>query len=550
MEGMELMNRQIQLLDCTLRDGGYINDWEFGHNRILNLYERIVAASIDIVEVGFIDERRPFDYNRAIYPDTSSIKETFVMTGSRPPMLVGMIDYGTCSLQHIEPAKDSILDGIRVIFKKHRMHEAIEYCGEIKKLGYDVFVQLVAVSSYTDDDIYEVAELVNGIAPYAVSMVDTYGLLYPEQLIHYYELLNKLVLPNIKIGFHAHNNLQLAFANALAFVNRPTDRDIVVDGTLYGMGKSAGNAPLEMLAPYLNQNYDRKYDTDSLLEGIEDSIKDIYSRSPWGYKTQFYLSAEYACHPNYVSILLKKDDLSVSDISRILDELPDDDSRILYNREIIEKLYADYLRKNYNDSERALTLSKQLCGRKILIIGPGKNIKLQSDKVKSFIELNAPIIISINYIPDDIIPDFAFVSKKSRYQEMTTHLKSIDISGKEIGLIVTSGVEPLEKTPYVFDRTPLLEKKEEIIDNSFIMLLKILNMANVSEVYCAGLDGYSDTEDNYFREDMEYSFIKKVARQLNYHIKEVLLTELRDIKVNFVTYSHYDNVEDTNYGAY
>lgn len=102
-------------------------------------------------------------------------------------------------------------------------------------------------------------------------MVDTYGLLHPDDMLHYYEILDKYVDSDVQIGFHAHNNFQLAYANALAFLEKETNREIVVDGTLYGMGKSAGNAPLELLAMRLNDKYSSRYKINPMLEGIEEA---------------------------------------------------------------------------------------------------------------------------------------------------------------------------------------------------------------------------------------------------------------------------------------
>ena len=163
----------VSLLDCTLRDGGYINDWNFGHDELICLYERIVSSGVDIIEVGFLDDRRTFDINRSIMPDTDSVERIYGRVDRRKAMIVGMIDYGTCSLSHISKCEDSYLDGIRVIFKKHMMKEAVAFCGELKKLGYQVFVQAVSITSYSDEELLKLISLVNVIEPYAVSLVDT-----------------------------------------------------------------------------------------------------------------------------------------------------------------------------------------------------------------------------------------------------------------------------------------------------------------------------------------------------------------------------------------
>ena len=105
------MVNDIKLLDCTLRDGGYLNDWEFGRSNIINIFERLVSAKIDIIETGFIDERRTYDRERTIFPDTDSINETYGKLDKGSSMIVGMIDYGTCSADRIGDADGCFLTG-------------------------------------------------------------------------------------------------------------------------------------------------------------------------------------------------------------------------------------------------------------------------------------------------------------------------------------------------------------------------------------------------------------------------------------------------------
>lgn len=139
--------KTVRLLDCTLRDGGFINDWKFGHDDIINIFERSVSAGTDIIEVGFLDERREFDKNRTIMPDTAAVNEIFDGADRGKSMIVGMIDYGTCGTDKVCEKPDSILDGIRVIFKKKNRFEALEYIRALKEKGYKMFVQPVSITS-------------------------------------------------------------------------------------------------------------------------------------------------------------------------------------------------------------------------------------------------------------------------------------------------------------------------------------------------------------------------------------------------------------------
>lgn len=532
--------RKITLLDCTLRDGGYVNDWDFGHDNLISIFERTVDAGVDIVEVGFIDERRPYDYNRSIFPDIESVKRTFAGVKKRPSMVLGMIDYGTCQPENIEPCEESFLDGIRVIFKKQKMYDAMKFCGQLKTLGYKVFSQLVSITAYNDRELAELIHLVNAVEPYAVSMVDTYGLLDPSKMLHYYEILDKNVNPCVRIGFHAHNNFQLAYANTMAFLEKETARDIVADGTLFGMGKSAGNAPLELVAMFMNNKYNTKYDVQSMMESIEESIKPFFSKSPWGYNMYFYLSASNGCHPSYVQYLQNKENLSVSKVNEILSRIEPNEKKLLYDNTLIERLYQNYVLSENTDDRDYAMLGRELQGKHILLIGPGKNIKLQFEKVRRYIDEFHAVTISINYKPDKITPDYVFLTKANRYNEMSTVLLEGNIK-----TIATSNIECRNgRFDYQIYRAPLLEQKEEIKDNSFLMLLKVLRKAGVNHVACAGLDGYSDKEENYAVPGMEYDFVKRAAAHLNYHIRSVITEEFGDMDIDFITYSHYAETED------
>lgn len=539
---------QISLLDCTLRDGGYLNDWKFGHGNLISVFERLVDSGVDIIEIGFLDERRPFDIDRSIMPDTESVEKIYGLLDRKQAMVVGMIDYGTCGIENIQPCEESFLDGIRVIFKKHLMHPAMKFCAELKKKGYKVFSQLVSITSYSDEELLELVDLVNDVKPYAVSMVDTYGLLYPEKLLHYYNILDQHVDLQVQIGFHAHNNLQLAYANSLSFLNKSGRHKIVVDGTLFGMGKSAGNAPLELLAVYLNENFEKQYKIDPMLEGINESIMEFYAKVPWGYQTFFYLCGKNRCHPNYLTYLNNTQNLSLSTVDMLLAQIEPEEKKLLYDESVAEQLYETYLENAGSDTASKEAFTKEIEGKSVLLIGPGRNIRLQEEKVRKFIEEEEPFVISINYVPEQLNVNCVFVTNSKRYHDMTLTLKEDKNAG--IKFLATANVECRNgRFDFVINRAPLLERNERIVDNSFLMLVKFLKSIGVRKVFCAGFDGYSDKESNYCDPTMEYAFIKQEAPHLNRHMKSAIVELRQTMDIQFITYSAYDAEEDINGAA-
>jgi len=528
--------KSIQLLDCTLRDGGYLNDWEFGRNNLVSIYQRLVASNVDIIEVGFIDDRRPFDINRSIFPDTVSINKIYGNIEPKANMTVGMIDYGTCSLDNIQPCEETMLDGIRVIFKKHLMDEAMEYCAALKEKGYKVFSNLVSIADYSDDELVRLSKLVNKVKPYAVSMVDTYGILYPKDVVRIFSVLDKNVDKDINIGFHAHNNLQLGFASCIELMDYVADRNIILDATLFGMGKSAGNDPIELVANYMNEHHGKTYDVSHMLNAIEESIADLYQKYSWGYKTYFYLCSKNNCHPTYVGFFRDKNNLSVGDIDEILSRIEPGEKKLFFDRSLSEKLYQDYIEEKYSDDGEIKKLGEELKGKTLLLFGPGKNVVLQKEKVENFIAKENPVTLSINYLPNDWKMDYVFITKINRYLELAAGL----LENEDIKIIASSNVSSKRLNfDYVVNREHILERDQDIVDNSFLMLLKVLKRAGVKKVHCAGFDGYSDRGDNYFNEKMEYQFVRTQAENLNIQVRNALERMSEDIKVEFVTYSHY-----------
>lgn len=334
---------QISLLDCTLRDGGFINDWQFGKTAIQGIFEGLERAHIDIIEVGFFDARRPFDQARTIFPDVKSAQKLFGKEKRKHTLLVGMIDYGTCPLSRVCVAEESCLDGIRVIFKKHRMHEAIDFCRALQALGYLLFVQPVSVTDYTPQELKTLFTLVNDLSPHAISIVDTYGLLGPAEVVSYFRKFDRALAPHVTVGYHAHNNLQLGFAACQALCTHAAtlapSRALILDATLFGMGKSAGNTPLELLAHWQNTKSPERYDVGELLAAAERYVLPLSGNPTWGYQLPYFLAAVARVHPNYVDFLKQKKGLGAKEIFSLLACLPDE-QRLYFSHEAAEALCA------------------------------------------------------------------------------------------------------------------------------------------------------------------------------------------------------------------
>lgn len=542
LENLELIGigkRMVKLLDCTLRDGGFVNDWEFGHDNIINIFERLVSSGVDTIETCFLDERREMDINRTIYPDTETAGWVFGKLDKGNAMIVGMIDYGTCGIERLKPCRDSFLDGIRVIFKHEKKAEAIAFCKQIKDLGYEVFAQAVSITSYDDEELLELLGLVNDLEPYAFSLVDTYGLLHKKLLQHYFDIADRELKPSIAIGYHSHNNFQLAYSNCIGLIEAPVQRDLLIDGSLYGMGKSAGNAPMELLASYMNEYCGYTYNVNQLLEAIDVTILDIYKKSPWGYSYKFFVSASNDCHPSYVSYLMDKKKLSAKSINEILSKI-EQGKKLSYDRDYIEQLYIDYQKVECDDKEALQELAGKFRGQYILLMGPGKNIKFEKNNVDSYIQKCKPIIISVNFLPEGYPVDYIFMSNAKRYVQLSTKLSE---EHSRLKLIATSNVtKSKDEFDYHLCYSRLLDEKALIVDNPMIMLLRLLKDIKPVRIALAGFDGYEKAaQPNYVNPNMEHTFSKEKASEINADVLNSMARLQLDIPVEYITKSLYNS---------
>lgn len=529
----------LYLLDCTLRDGGYVNDWEFGAGSIGSIFSRLDSAGIDSIEVGFLDDRRSYDPNRSIYPDTKSVEPIFEGMHKPNAMVVAMIDYGTCKIENVAPKSESHIDAIRVIFKKHLQDKALEFIKQIKEKGYKVFVNPVSVTTFSDEEMISLIGKINKIEPYAVTIVDTYGLMHSDKLLHYCDIMNTHLNENIVLGYHAHNNFQLAYSNTIAVIEHVKNRDLSIDGTLFGMGKSAGNACTELVAMYMNERCGKQYDINQLQEAIDVDITKEFVKNQWGYRPLYYVSALNECHPNYVTQLLNKKTLSIKQINEILSKLPtENDKNLLYDKELCEKLYQDFQNQKIDDSRYIDELKEKLAGKELLFVGPGNTINEQKNKIFEFINKKHPIIFSVNFLTEDFPVDYVFMGNSKRYSQF---FRRIYAESKNIKIICTSNVtEAKEKMDYIVNFASLKDDNDYIYDNPLVLLVNLAIKIEAKSITLAGFDGYGNNIDEcYYPAYTKLLYDKSNVAFRNDALKAFLLAAKQKIQINTITPSKY-----------
>jgi len=525
------------LLDCTLRDGGYVNDWNFGFGSIKSVICRLDNAGVDIIEVGFIDERRAYDENRSIFPDTKSIMPLFRNIGKPKAVVIGMVNYGTCAIDKISDRSDRCIDGIRLMFKKKDQDGAIEFLRQIKEKGYEIFANPVSITGYNDDETSFLIDKLNKVQPRTVSIVDTYGLMHSKELLNYLDIFNKKLEKNIILGYHAHNNFQMAYANSITLLNKKLDRPITVDGTLYGMGLRAGNACTELLAMYMNEYCGRNFNLHQIHEAIDVDILKEFEKKAWGYKFEHYIAAINDCHSLYAQYFLNKKTLSVKSVNEILSGI-DPDKKLSFDEQLAESLYREYQERYCGDAFAVESMKKEFSDKKILLLGPGKTLQDNFAAIDGFIRENNPIVVSINFLNESFPVNYVFMGNAKRYSQF---FHKIYGDGVNVKIICTSNItEAGRKIDFLVNYSSLLADDPVIRDNPLVMFLRLLKNIGTGEIWLAGFDGYTqDNTVNYYGDYLRLLYCQDNVMLRNEAIKKELCDISQVMRVFSLTPTRY-----------
>lgn len=335
--------RKIELVDVTLRDGGIVVDFNYGIERMQKIKETLEESGVEYIETGYIDEKKGSAEGRTCFDNEVSIEKTLLKSGKKKGVTyLAMADYGTFDFNKLHRRSETGIDGIRLAFHKENWEKAIE-CGKvIISKGFDLYIQPMVTMRYSDEEFMRLIHVCNNELYEAKGfyVVDSFGQMDNMALMHKLEIADQYVSMNMKLGFHAHNNRQLAFSNALSFVAYNSHHDMMLDASIMGMGKGAGNLCTELIEPILSQE-SNDYNTNVLYDAISEYFSEQHKKTPWGYSLDYYLSSLYSCTPSYIKIFTADNRVTTDALIELLQKMPDE------KRAACDRTFAaDYL-KNY-----------------------------------------------------------------------------------------------------------------------------------------------------------------------------------------------------------
>ncbi len=474
----------IKILDCTLRDGGYINDWNFTNNQIKNIINALETSKIDIIECGYLNEKKGQESNSTLFKNTK-IFDDFIKDTNNAIKKVVMINLGDYDISNLPKQNMTKIDGIRLAFHKKDLKLALSQAEKMIDLGYHIYFQPMVTKNYSDLEFLSLIGKSNKLNIYSFYIVDSFGSMTLNEFQKYMILAHNNLNKNISLGYHSHNNMQLAFSNAINMCNMNIKRNIVIDASIYGIGRGAGNLNTELITDYVNHTYDKSYDILPLLEMIDTFLNSLMQKNPWGFSPAQYLSASFDCHPNYATYLINKNTNHIVGVKKVLESLLEE-NKASFDKDLIENLYINFLLETKTTIKNSLELPKD---KKILLIASGKSVAEYQDLVLNKINSEKYITIALNHKPN-FKCDYYFFSNQKRFDEFKNILEQNKI-------IITSNLLSNIDVTIVLDINPLVYIKDIFITNVATVFINYLISKNIKEVEIVGLDGYKITESNY-----------------------------------------------------
>jgi len=509
------MNKDVEILDCTIRDGGYITNWGFDKKMVKDVYHASSKAGIDFFEVGYLNNT---DLDLPIWKISSDEDIETIKDGVDGAKIAVMIDFKKIDEINIPKHSNSEFDMIRVALHKNQIIESVKYLKEIKDLNYIVSVQAMGITSYNENDFQELFNAFGHVdfIDY-LYIADSYGSIVPKKIK---ELVSDFKeKTNCKIGFHSHNNMQMGLANTLAAIEAGVD---IVDGTLYGMGRGAGNLPLESLVAYLAKEVKDKYNILPLLEIIDRYFVQLKEDYNWGYNLPYLLSGVYECHPYYTKKLVDYREFTVEDILKTVRKINKIDP-IGFSEDLLNKFMTDGFinntenennlsindvedeNKSFNKSGNFVSYKNRHKNRDFLILANGPTLKKYSDKIKKFIDKYNPVVMGPNFLDELFIPDYHAFSNKRRF------LQYVDTVDEKSELLIGNSIDKsviqeeinrdYETMQYINSSSNDFNIVNGIITSNCrtvsTLLIAIAIVMGAKRIFVAGMDGYLNYDSSY-----------------------------------------------------
>lgn len=536
------MKKKIALLDCTLRDGAYINGSRFGTSAIKGIIKKLQEARTDIIEVGWLKDAAHEE--GSTYYHLPQDAAPYMVDRQDGIEYVAMIDWDRYDVDNLPPCDGKSINAVRVVFPHGKHREGIAVAERVREKGYRIFLQAANTLAYSEADLKDLAQCINACRPVAISVVDTFGAMFEEDLARIVRTLDEALNPAIAMGFHSHNNQQLSFALTMHFVEllAESERSAIVDASLCGMGRGAGNATTELVASYLDRKQNGNYDMDAILDAIDTYMEPFREAYTWGYSTPYFVAGMYQCHVNNIAYLQRNHRTNARDMRNIIASLSQAERR-KYDYDLLERRYLENQSRLVDDEAAVRALRQEFAGRTVLLVAPGRSVIDKRERVHAFIKKEQPVVIGVNAICDGYAYDYLFFVNSARCDyAKNAHGKTFAETKKILlSSIKTEGAEG----ELILNFNRAIKRGWPHFDNAVISALRLLNSIGAKKVAIAGFDGFRHAYNESYA-DPSLPTLNPDNRwdELNVEIsaifEDVLSSTRGSMEISFVTESLFD----------
>ena len=535
------MNK-ISLLDCTLRDGAYIVDSQFGDTSIRGIIGKLQDAGVEVIECGWLKNKEHVPGSSFFHvPDDL---KPYLTSKNSNIIYTLMIDWDRYDLDVLPEYDGTSVDAIRVVFPHDHFREGIAVTRKVKEKGYSVFLQAANTLAYSDEELVTLSEEVNKLQPLALSVVDTFGAMYEDDLERILNVLDSNLLPNIELGFHSHNNQQLSFALCIFFVQYFNDRNrrIMIDASLCGMGRGAGNATTELVMNYLNRKHNSHYNLDAVMDAIDIYMQYYLEHYSWGYSIPYFIAGMNCCHVNNIAYLLNNHRTGSRDMRNIIEALSPAE-RLKYNYPVLEKKYLEIVSRKTDDASAKEDLKRVFSKSPIILIAPGRSVVSEQKRILEFINEKKAVTIAVNALIPGYDYDYAFFVNPARYEYAKENNSSSFTAPCKIVLSNIKTIPADNEIIVSYDHA--IRQGWPHFDNAVICALRLLEWLEIGQVYLAGFDGFKTR----YNESYADPYLPTLNPDNKWdELNEEILQMFRDFRTNavhcknvlFLTESYFD----------
>lgn len=507
------------LLDCTLRDGGYYNNWDFDAELVEAYLRAMAALSVDYLELGFRSLNRDGFKGAHAYTTDSLVRRLDVPSGLRLAVMVNASDL----VKHaggvrealsllFAPARESPITLVRIACHFREFKAVLPASAWLKEHGYMVAMNLMQIADRTKAEIQEAAREADKWPVDVLYFADSMGSMSPEQTSDIIATLRSHWRG--AVGVHAHDNMGQAHANSLRAV---ADGVEWVDGTVTGMGRGAGNAKTEYLAIDLAERRGHSVNIAPLLSAIARHFRPLQDRYGWGTNTYYYLAGKYRIHPTFIQEMLANPRFDGVDVLAVIDYLRGAGGK-KYSVEALDS-GLEFFRGDCIGTWEPATL---LAGREVLIIGPGPGVTRHRPAIEQYIKSAKPVVLALNTLRalSEESVDLRVASHPVRLlEDCRTHLAlpqplvTPESMLPEAVRLALEGKKLLDFGLLVQADTFRFEKTHCVVPSSLVAAyaLAIAACGNATRVLLAGFDGYSSDDPRTIEMNRTFAAYRQTA---------------------------------------